>query len=68
MLVFFLRSIQDKLSDRKSPYETRFGTPFDGPMIPFGAEIDFTPISRKDNSPSSVGHKDASWHDHRIRG
>ena len=30
----FLRNLQDNLTDAKSPYETRFGTPFDGPMIP----------------------------------
>ena len=36
-----LRDTQDKLADRKSLSERRFGTPFDGPVIPFGAEINF---------------------------
>ena len=28
----YLRNIQDKLSDGKTPYERRFGMPFDGPV------------------------------------
>ena len=31
-----VRNIQEQLTDRKSPCETRFGTPFDGPTTPFG--------------------------------
>ena len=34
-----LRNIQDKLADRKSPYEKRFGTPVDGPVVLFGLEF-----------------------------
>ena len=30
-----LRTIQEKLPDGKTPYERRFGMPFDGPVIPF---------------------------------
>ena len=45
----YLRYIPDKLADRKSPYETRFGTPSDGSVIPFGAAISFNPIFTKDN-------------------
>ena len=30
-----LRNIQDKLAKRKSQFETRFGTPFHGPVKPF---------------------------------
>ena len=30
-----LRNIQDLLSDGKTHHETRFGVPFDGPVIPF---------------------------------
>ena len=41
---------QDKLADRKSPYERRIGTPFDRPRKPFGAEIYLNPISTKDKS------------------
>ena len=45
-----LRNIQDLLSDRKTPYERRFGMPFDGPVIPFGAMVEYRPISAKDPS------------------
>ena len=46
----YLRNIQDLLSDGKTPYERRFGMPFNGPVIPFGAMVDFHPISAKDQS------------------
>ena len=45
-----LRNIQDLLSDGKTPYERRFGMPFDGPVIPFGAMVEYHPISAKDQS------------------
>ena len=45
-----LRNIQDKLSDGKTPYERRFGMPFNGPVIPFGAKVEYHPISAKDLS------------------
>ena len=32
-----LRNIQDLLFDGKTPKERRFGVPFNGPVIPFGA-------------------------------
>ena len=32
--VYLLRKMQDRLADRKSPYEKRFGAPFDGPTKP----------------------------------
>ena len=35
-----LRHIQDLLFDGKTPYERRFGMPFNGPVIPFGASND----------------------------
>ena len=31
-----LRNVTDSLSDGKTPYETRFGQPFQGPIIPCG--------------------------------
>ena len=34
----------------KSPYGRNFGIPFDGPVIPFGAEFYSNPNSMKDNS------------------
>ena len=45
-----LRNIQDLLSNEKSPYEWRFGMPFNGPVIPFGAMVEYHPISAKDLS------------------
>ena len=46
----YLRNIQDLLSDGKTPYERRFGMPFDGPVISFGALVEYHPISAKDPS------------------
>ena len=40
-----LRKNQDLLSDGKTPYERRFGKPFNGPVIPFGALVEYHPIS-----------------------
>ena len=45
-----LRNIQDLLSDGKTPYERRFGMPFNGPVIPFGAMVEYHPTSAKDTS------------------
>ena len=36
------------LADGKTPYERRFGMPFNGPVIPFGAMVEFHSISAKD--------------------
>ena len=46
----YLRNIQDLLSDGKTPYERRFGMPFNGPVIQFGAVVEYHPISAKDRS------------------
>ena len=46
----YLRNVQDLLSDRKTPFERRIGTPFNGPVIPFGAMVEYHPISAKDTS------------------
>ena len=46
----YLRNIQDLLSDGKTPYERRFGEPIIGPIIPFGALVEYHPISAKDLS------------------
>ena len=48
----YLRNIQDLLSDGKTPNERRFGMPFNGPVIPFGAMVEYHPISAKDFSRS----------------
>ena len=44
----YLRNIQDPISDEKTPYEWRFGMPSYGPVIPFGAMVEYQPISAKD--------------------
>ena len=46
----YLRNIQDLLSDGKTRYERLFGMPFNGPAIPFGAMVEYHPISPKDQS------------------
>ena len=46
----YLRNIQDLLSDGKTPCERRFGMPFNGPVIPFGAMVEYHHISAKDVS------------------
>ena len=46
----YLRNIQDLLSGGKTPYERRFGKPFKGPVIPFGAMVEYHPLSAKDQS------------------
>ena len=35
----YLRNLQDLLSDRKTPYERRFGEPLKGPVIPRGSMV-----------------------------
>ena len=46
----FLRNIQDLLSDGKTPYERRFGQPFDGPTVPFGSLVEYHPVTAKNQS------------------
>ena len=46
----YLRNIQDLLPDGKTPHERRFGKPFNGSVIPFGAMVEYHPISAKDMS------------------
>ena len=46
----YQRNIQDLLSDGKTPYEKRFGMPFNRPVIPFGAMVEYHTISAKDTS------------------
>ena len=36
----YLRNTQYLLSDGKTPYERRFGMPFNGPVISFGAMVE----------------------------
>ena len=46
----YLRNVKDQLSDGKTPYKRRFGIQFNGPVIPFGAMVEYHPISAKDLS------------------
>ena len=46
----YLRNVTDLLSDGKTPYETRFGQPFKGSIIPFGSLVEYHPIPAKDQS------------------
>ena len=46
----YLRNVTDFLSDGKTPYERRFGKPFEGPIIPFGSLVEYHPITAKDQS------------------
>ena len=41
----YLRNIQDLLSDGKTPCERWFGMPFNGPVVPFGAMVEYHTIS-----------------------
>ena len=49
----YLRNVTDLLSDGKTPYERRFGQPFEGPFVPFGSLVEYHPITRK-ISPESI--------------
>ena len=46
----YLRNVTDLLSGGKTPYERRFGQPFNGPIMPFGSLVEYYPISTKDQS------------------
>ena len=46
----YLRNVTDLLSDGTTPYERRFGQPFNGPIISFGSLVEYYPISVKDQS------------------
>ena len=46
----YLRNVTDLLSDGKTPYERRFGQPFEGPSIPFGSLVEYYLTTAKDQS------------------
>ena len=46
----YLRNVTDSLSDGKTPYERRFGQPFQGPITPLGSLVEYHPITAKDQS------------------
>ena len=43
-----LRNVQDLLADGQTPYQRRFNSPFERPIVPFGTEVKFYPILSKD--------------------
>ena len=45
-----LRNVQDLVADGKTPYERRFGESFKGPIIPFGAMVEYRPIPPRDKA------------------
>ena len=46
----YVRNVHDHLAVGETPYERRFGEPFKGPVIPFGAMVEYHPISARDQS------------------
>ena len=58
----YLRNVTDLLSDGKTPYERRFGQPFQGPIIPFGSLVEYHPKTAKDQSRiHQFGKKVFTW-------
>ena len=43
----FLSNVKDALASGMTPYQTRFEGDFRGPLIPFGAEVEYMPSSDK---------------------
>ena len=50
----YLRDVQDFLAEGKTPCERRFGEPFKGPKISFGAMVENHPISVRKTSQDSI--------------
>ena len=48
MLYLSAKHSRSFISDGKTPYERRFGVPFNGPVIPFGAMVEYHPVCAKD--------------------
>ena len=46
----YLRNVQDLLADGKTPHERRFGESFKGPIIPFGALVEYLQNSERENA------------------
>ena len=46
----YLRNVQNLVGDGKTRYERRFEEPFKVPVIPFGAMVEYCPISSRDQS------------------
>ena len=50
VLLLFAKYSGSFLSVGDTPYERPFGMPFNGPVIPFGATVEYHPLSAKDLS------------------
>ena len=46
----YLRNVQDLLADGKTLHDRGYGEPLEGPVIPFGALVEYHPISARDQS------------------
>ena len=44
----FLRCVHDKIAGNQTAFEKRFGQSFKGPIIPFGAQIEYKPSQQSD--------------------
>ena len=61
----YLRNVQDLLSDGKTPYERRFGEPFNGPIIPFGSLVEYY-LSLRKTSQESISLERKSYLDYSL--
>ena len=43
----YLRNVQDLVADGQTPHERRSNCPFEGPIIPYGAEVKIYPAPNK---------------------
>ena len=50
----YLRSVQDRLAEGKTPCERQVGEPFEEPIISFGAMVEYHPISAPEQSKTST--------------
>ena len=48
MCYCFLRNVSDVLQNGHTAYYNRYKIDFQGPLIPFGAHIEYKPLSEKD--------------------
>ena len=46
----YLRNVRDLLADGTTPCERGFGESFKGPIIPFGALVEYLPITERDKA------------------
>ena len=58
-----LRNGTDLLPDGKTPYERRFGKPFNGPIIPSGSLVEYFTLSLRKTSQESINLERKSYLD-----